>query len=47
MSKVMCHMTHDTYHVSFVTGHIIYFISFYKVVDLVGGGSIINEANPV
>ena len=39
-----CHMSHVTCHVSHVT--FSYFF-FYKVVKLVGGGSVINGAYPV
>ena len=52
---VTCHMSHGTCHVSRVTGHVSHvtcnFFSFfseiYKVVKLVGGGSVINGAYPV
>ena len=45
MSIVMCHMSHSTCHVSCVTSHKSQ-IFFYKVVVLIGGGSVINGAYP-
>ena len=39
----MCHVSRVTYHVSNVTCHIF----FYKVVELVGGRSVINSAYTV
>ena len=41
MSRVRCHMSHVTCHLSHVT-----YIFFYKVVKLVGGGSVIDGATP-
>ena len=43
----MCHMSHDTCHMSRVTcrvSHDFMLWFFYKVVELVGGGSVINRA---
>ena len=51
MSCVMCQVSGVTCQVSRVrclVSHIFfYFIFFYKVVGLVGGGSVINGAYPV
>ena len=51
MSRVMCHMSRVTCHMSRVTCHVshvtIFFFKFYKMVQLISGGSIINEAYPV
>ena len=49
VSCVTCHMSRVRYHVSHVTCHNIFFIYFffYKVVKLIGGGSVINGAYPV
>ena len=42
------HLSYVTCHVSHVKCHILFiYIFFYKVVKLLGGGSIINEADPV
>ena len=41
MSRVTCHVTYVTCHMSCVSCH-MYF--FYKVVELAGGGSVINWA---
>ena len=46
----MCQVSHVRYHMSGVTcqvSHVTYFYFFYKVVELVGGGSVINGAYPV
>ena len=40
VSGVICHLSGVRCHVSF-------FVCFYKFVDLVGGGSVINGADPV
>ena len=40
ISLVKCHMSHVICHVSYVKKK-------YNLVDLVGGGSVINGANPV
>ena len=52
VSPVMCHMSHVTCHLSHVK--IFFFYIFFnplnifdKVVELVGGGSVINGAYPV
>ena len=44
MSHVTCDMSRDTCHESHVIITIVYF--FYKVVKLVGGGSVINGVTP-
>ena len=41
VSRITCHMSHVTCHVS----HVTFF--FYKVLKLIGGGSVINRAYPV
>ena len=49
MSHVTCHVSHVTCHVSHVTCHmsLFYFLFFSdKVVELIGGGSVINGATP-
>ena len=38
----MCHVSHVTFHVSYV----MFFFFFFKVVKLFGGGSVINGATP-
>ena len=45
LSRVKCHVSHVTCHMLHVTCHIFFF--FYKVVKLIGGGSVINGAYPV
>ena len=45
MSGVRCHVSHVRCHVSGVTCHMYFF--FYKLVGLVGGGSVINGSYPV
>ena len=57
MSHVMCHascvmyhMPHVMGHVSHVTCHIIYKYLYFmldKLVELFGGGSVINKAYPI
>ena len=47
MSCVMCHMSHVTCYMSHVTVYIYIYISFYKVVELIGEGSVINGRYPV
>ena len=50
VSGVKCHVSHVTCHVSGVTCNFSLFSSSSvsdKVVDLVGGGSVINGAYPV
>ena len=44
LSRVKCHVSHVTCCVSHVT---IYIYLFFKVVKLVGGGSVINRAYPI
>ena len=52
MSRVTCHMSRVTCHMSRVMCHFLFFIFFYliffpdKVVELIGGGSVINGATP-
>ena len=47
MSCVTYHLSHITSHMSRVTCHISHFFFFsVKVLEPVGGGSVINEANP-
>ena len=47
MSCVTCHLSHVTSHMSRVTCHMSHFFFFsVKVLEPVGGGSVINEANP-
>ena len=48
LSCVTCHVSHVTCHVSHVTCHMSHVKKkFDKVVELVGGGSVINGAYPV
>ena len=47
MSHVMCHVSHVTCHVSHVKFFVFFCCFFVKVVKLIGGGSVINGANPV
>ena len=48
MSHVTCHMSQVTCHVSSVMCHVShFFFLFHKVVELVGGGSAIDEVYPV
>ena len=51
MSYVTCHGSHVTCHVSHVMCNvscvIIYIFFLHKVLELVGGGSVINGAYPV
>ena len=50
MSHVMCHMSRVTCHVSHVAchmSHVTCHIFFDKVVNHIGGGSVINGAYPV
>ena len=44
MSRVTCHVSHVMCHLSHVMCQIFF---FYKVVKLIGGGSVINGAYPV
>ena len=44
---VTCHISHVTCHLSRVTCHMShFFLFFYKVLELIGGGSVINGAYP-
>ena len=43
MSRVTCHLSHVAYHMS----QFFLLISLYKVLELVGGGFVINGAYPV
>ena len=45
VSRVMCHMIRVTCHMSCVTCNLVLFI-FYKVLKLIGGGSVVNGAYP-
>ena len=45
VSGVTCCMSHVRSHVS--CNFLLFFFFFYKVVELAGGGSVINEAYPV
>ena len=49
VSRVMCHVSCVTCHVLRVTCHVSIFLIFFldKVVNLIGGGSVINGAYPV
>ena len=51
MSYVTCKVSHAMCHVSHVTCHgqlvPFFLLLFYKVVDLIGGGSVINGAFPI
>ena len=42
-----CVNTNDSEKGPCVTCHVSHIIFFYKVVKLIGGGSVINKANPV
>ena len=44
---VMCHVSHVSYHMSNVTCKYCLLVFFYKVAELVSGGSVINGAYPV
>ena len=46
MSHVTCHVSHVTCHETLFFSSSIFFLSLYKVVKLVGGGSVINRATP-
>ena len=52
VSRVMCHVSHVAFHVSRVTCHLshvtynFFIFIFFKVGELVGGGSVINEPYP-
>ena len=46
VSCVTCHISRVPCHVSHVTCH-FFFLFFYKVLKLIGGGSVINGAYPV
>ena len=47
MSRVRCHLSGILCQVFCVRCHMSYIYFFYKVVELVGGGSVINGAYPV
>ena len=47
LSCVTCHVLRVTFHVSGVGCHHLFFFSFYKVFERVGGGSVINRAYPI
>ena len=44
--KIFSHVSPVTCHVSHVICHMSHIFFFYKLVKLVGGGSVINGANP-
>ena len=46
-SGLMCHISCVMFHMSGVTVHMSNVFFFYKMVELVGGGSVINEVCPV
>ena len=49
MSRVTCHVSRVMCHVSRVTchmSHVFFFVFFDKLVELIGGGSVINGATP-
>ena len=46
MSGVMFYVSHVTSQVSHVTSNFFLFLFFYKVLELVVGGSVINGAYP-
>ena len=41
---ICCHISHVMCHISHITCHLFLYFFFYKVVNLVGGGFIINGA---
>ena len=47
MSLVMCHKSHVMCHMAGVRCQVTGVFIFYKVVRLVGGGSVMNGAYPV
>ena len=47
LSGVICQVSRVRCHISGVTSQVSLFLFFYKMVELFGGGSVINEADPV
>ena len=47
VSHIMCHVSHVICHVSSVTCHTFEFDFYYNLLQLVGGGSVLNGAYPV
>ena len=45
--RVTCHMSRFACHMSHFTCHIIFFLLFFKLVELIDGGFVINQAYPV